>query len=324
MARALLRISWAPLFVLGLACGCQRPHPEATYLSSAVDSLYRYSLYQARLDRDDLRRTALAPLTDTSSRAHSHAILHALALRLDRHSGLLVPTQVRAEMRPESDLAMAYPFSFRMLEERIALVRVDGFGKGDSLSCGLYADSLQRAVLQLHAQAPIGWLIDLRQNTGGNLYPMLAGLGPLLACGDLGREVDARGGREAWWYCRDKDHPEGASHITLVRSPVVLQRELPAIVLIGRHTASAGEALAMSFIGRPATRFFGERTAGYTTGNHMCFLADSAILNITTSVMMDRAGNTHPEGIAPDLPFGTEEEAFMAAVDSLLRRAKAR
>lgn len=151
------------------------------------------------------------------------------------------------------------------------------------------------------------------------MYPALAGLGPLLGCGDLGWDALPDGTREAWWYCRNADHPEGASHITLVRSPVVLPDTLRAVVLIGQRTGSAGEALAMSFIGRPRTRLFGARTAGFATGNRMCFLADSAILNVTNSLMTDRTGGTHPEGIDPHVAFATEEEAFHAALDSLLR-----
>lgn len=305
------------LLLVALGSGCTRPHPELVYLQAAVDSLYTWSLHRAELDRAGLMRQVRDQLTDTSTRAHSHVILNALANGIDRHSRLYTPAAVRALQRTESDAALAYPFSFRLLNDGIAWVRVDGFAKGDSLSCGLYADSLHRAVLHLGSLAPRGWLIDLRQNSGGNLYPMLAGLGPLLGCGDLGWDVSPDGKREAWWYCRDTSHPEGASHITLVPSPVVLPDTLPAVVLISGRTGSAGEALAMSFIGRPRTRIYGERSAGLATNNRICFLADSALLNITSGVMMDRTGGTHLEGIEPDRYVGSEEEAFQAALDSL-------
>lgn len=305
------------LYVL-LHSSCERPHPEQGYLHAAVDSLYTHSLHRAKLDRQALLRQVDVQLTDTSTRAHSHAILNTLVYGIDRHSALFPPGTVRERLQLATDPAQTYPFSCRLLKDRIAFVRVDGFANGDSLSCGLFADSLQRAVLGLHAQRPIGWLIDLRSNTGGNMYPALAGLGPLLGCGDLGWDALPDGTRQAWWYCLDAGHPEGASHIKLVRSPVVLPDTLPAVVLIGPRTGSGGEALAMSFIGRPRTRLFGARTAGFATGNRMCFLADSAILNITNSLMTDRTGGVHPVGIDPHVAFATEEEAFHAAVDSLL------
>jgi carboxyl-terminal processing protease len=310
------------LFIWIMGLGCQRPHPELAYLHAAVDSLYTHSLHQTDLDRDRLMRQVRDRITDTSTRAHSHAILYALVNGIDRHSSLYTPSAVRELQRTEVDGTQAYPFSFRLLKDGIALVRVDGFEKGDSLSCGLYADSLQRVVLHLTSMAPIGWLIDLRHNSGGNLYPMLAGLGPLLGCGDLGWDVSAAGTREAWWYCRHESHPEGASHITLVRSPMVLPDTLPAIVLISDRTGSAGEALTMSFIGRSRTRIFGQRSSGYATNNRMCFLSDSAILNITSGVMMDRTGGTHEEGIEPDRRFAREEDAFAEAMDSLLAMSR--
>lgn len=318
-ASKVLRRRWVVPLLLTVLLGsaCQRPHPELAYLQAAVDSLYTHSLHHAQLDRDALLLHVRVQLSDTSTRAHSHTILNALVNDIDRHSSLFTPNAVRAMQRTEEDAALAFPFSFRLLNDGIALVLVDGFEQGDSLSCGLYADSLQRAVLHLATLDPKGWLIDLRQNTGGNLYPMLAGLGPLLGCGDLGWDVAPDGTREAWWYCRDASHPEGASHITLVRSPLVLPDTLPAVVLISYRTGSAGEALAMSFIGRPRTRIYGERSAGFATNNRMCFLADSALLNITSGVMMDRTGGTHVEGIEPDRRFATEEGSFQAGLDSL-------
>jgi len=130
--------------------------------------------------------------------------------------------------------------------------------------------------------------------------------------------VTADGGTLAAITNAWSSHPEGASHITLVRSPMVLPDTLPAILLISDRTGSAGEALTMSFIGRSRTRIFGERSSGFATNNRMCFLSDSAILNITSGVMMDRTGGTHEEGIEPDRRFPREEDAFAEAMDSLL------
>ena len=303
---------------LALVLGCSPASVERSYVAQAIDSLHHYSLHQARLDKDSLLRAALEDLTDTSTRAHSHAILRELVRSIDRHSDLFSPGQVRGELEPLTKNTDLYPFQHRLLDGDIALIRVDGFMQGDSLSCGLFADSLQRAVLALHERAPIGWIVDLRANTGGNLYPMLAGLGPLLGCGDLGWNVDASGLKQAWWYCRDDDEPEGSSHITLVSEPVVFNDTPPVVVLVGQHTGSAGEALALSFVGRSRTCSFGARTAGYASGNRMVFLRDSALLNVTCAWMMDRSGRTHPHGMIPDSLFEREEDAFRAAEEFLL------
>lgn len=61
------------------------------------------------------------------------------------------------------------------------------------------ADSLHDAVRVLAEGGACGWVVDLRGNGGGNMWPMLAGIGPLLGdsvVGYFGSGPDA----EAWYY----------------------------------------------------------------------------------------------------------------------------
>jgi len=54
-----------------------------------------------------------------------------------------------------------------------------------------FADKLHGLVLELQARKPVGWIIDLRGNGGGNMWPMLAGIGVVLGEADLGAFVSA-------------------------------------------------------------------------------------------------------------------------------------
>ncbi|MGA7930969.1 MAG: S41 family peptidase, partial [Candidatus Sulfotelmatobacter sp.] len=49
-----------------------------------------------------------------------------------------------------------------------------------------FADKLHRLTVDLQAQKPDSWIIDLRGNLGGNMWPMLAGIGLVVGEGDLG------------------------------------------------------------------------------------------------------------------------------------------
>ena len=46
--------------------------------------------------------------------------------------------------------------------------------------------------------AACGWIVDLRSNGGGNLYPMLAALAPLLGPGPLLGYRDRHGRTDSW------------------------------------------------------------------------------------------------------------------------------
>ena len=61
-----------------------------------------------------------------------------------------------------------------------------------------------------------------------------------------------------------------------------------------------GEALAISFKGRPRTRFIGEKTGGYTTANESIQFSAETGMFLATSVETDRNRNRYPENVSPD------------------------
>lgn len=79
-------------------------------------------------------------------------------------------------------------------------------------------------------------------------------------------------------------------------------------VIIDNETASAAEATAISFIGRPNTRIFGERSCRLSTGNSAFELSNGVIFKLTTAIMEDRNQNPNGEQVAPDESFNTTND----------------
>ena len=118
-------------------------------------------------------------------------------------------------------------------------INVPPFHGGNPQSMLAYADSLQSAVRQLEGAGINGWLIDLRENTGGNMAPMLAGLGPLFSSYKLGSLVDVVTNRNAWYYENGRyftDDDAGWS----VSDPVTLKSTLPIAVMTSTSVVSSG------------------------------------------------------------------------------------
>lgn len=177
-----------------------------------------------------------------------------------------------------------------------------------------------------------GYVVDLRGNQGGNVWPMLVGLSPLLGDGPQGVERDASGRDLAYAELR-----EGAAVVlegeyagmAAARAegwrPLPGLTEAPVAVLIDDAVASSGEGVAVAFSGRPSTRFFGERTFGVASSNTGVTLSDGVNLVVTTGMMVDRLGRIHPEGISPDEtvahgpgdPADPEDAVVEAAADWL-------
>jgi carboxyl-terminal processing protease len=195
-----------------------------------------------------------------------------------------------------------------------------------------FADKLHGLLLDLQAQKPAGWIIDLRGNGGGNMWPMLAGIGAVLGEGDLGTYVSPDGDHTVWFYKAGKAgerSPDGKEDISAEIKPAPGElTELPWVaILFDRGTASSGEAVAISFAGRMRERSFGEHSAGFSTSNGMHEFPDGAALFLCEAIEADRTGKLYPDGLDPDekLPEpetrpAEENDAVLVAAEQWLSK----
>lgn len=147
--------------------------------------------------------------------------------------------------------------------------------------------------------------MDLRSNTGGDIYPMIAGIGPVLGEGVCGYFVVPASAdsdvRIPWSYANGASYFSKTELVSIGGVPYNLKEILPPVaVLIGPSTISAGEATAISFEGRKRTTFLGQPSAGMTTGNSTFVLSDGAILVLATALEADRTGRVYNGAISPN------------------------
>jgi carboxyl-terminal processing protease len=149
-----------------------------------------------------------------------------------------------------------------------------------------------------------GYVIDFRGNGGGNMWPMLAGLSPLLGNGDVGAFVFAN--ERVTIFHRDGvvgTREEGGEQViqrVAAWSPAAALENVPLAVLIDSGAASSGEITPIMLAGRPNTRFFGTPTAGIATAIRPYPLPDGATLMLTVADVSDRTGRTYRSGLHPD------------------------
>lgn len=176
----------------------------------------------------------------------------------------------------------------------------------------------------LHALSRAGvrrWVVDLRLNLGGNMWPMLSGIGPLAGEGDLGAFVREQ---ERWpWRYERGQASIGGDVLAQTAGDVLpsLSETVPVAVLTSALTASSGEIIALSFLGRPGTRVFGEATRGLTTSNSLYELADGSALLLTTAMDADRTGKIYDHGVQPDVVVVNDWHDFRTDRDPVVRAA---
>ena len=186
-----------------------------------------------------------------------------------------------------------------ILDDGIAYLTVPWVSTTDSLICMQVADSLQQLIASLDEKDPKGWIIDLRKNTGGNCWPMLAGIGPLLGNGVCGYFVSAR--EKIPIIYNDGAALQGKYiRCRVSKGYKIKTTGKSIIVLTGHRTVSSGEIVALAFKGRQEVQFYGEPTAGYTTANATYTLSDNSMLVLTVCMEADRTGKICEGSIVPD------------------------
>lgn len=323
--------AWFDALELGTVVTDARPPAAPTaarYLDAALALMREHSLRRAEVDWPTLRTQALEHARGATTAAEAHlAVRFAVRELGDRHSYLqsAAATRTLAATAVSNARTGAPPTSpsGRRLGE-IGYLEVPGFAGGTPVQQVEFAETLKNAVQAVEESTVCGWVVDLRRNTGGNLWPMLAGLGPLLGDGELAASVYPDGRRVAVWY-RDGQAGFGDYTQLRVRSPYRVAATVPVAVLQGPATASSAEVLAVAFRGRAETRSFGGPTRGLSAGNRTFALPDGASLVLTVAATSDLAGRVYAGPIAPDeVVAGTgERRAAEARADAALDAAAA-
>ncbi|MEL7160736.1 MAG: S41 family peptidase, partial [Bacteroidota bacterium] len=298
-------------------------NPAATaYLQEFFDTVRQHALGREEIDWGALERDARSLIPGAQSPADVHPAIVYTIRRINKHSFFLPPAasaQMAGEDLPDDrpDPNLRYGTG-RRLDERVAYLSMPAMGSGHQPTLEAFADSLQGLIAALDTENTTGWVLDLRENGGGNCWPMLAGIGPLLGEGVCGHFQDPDGGNaHAWAYREGKSSLRG-DDIVGTRNYVLKNPTARVAVLTGPQTASSGEVTATAFIAHPRARSFGQPTAGYATTNDDFALSDGGTVYLTVSIYADRNRRPVGEQIVPD-----EVVEPVAGEDAALARALA-
>lgn len=256
--------------------------------------------------------SARAELRDAAAEAEDYADLHddiaaATSVAGGSHSTFLTPEE---EQRYVTSSAGAFHTPTVRTESGVTTITVPALG---SVSSELQQEYAQAAADGIAAAASdtCGWVVDLRGNTGGNMYPMLSGLALLLPNGDA-LSFRTRTGDLTTVTVQDDGVGIGQT-ITSVGEQPKIDDALIAVLQSGR-TASSGEAVAVAFRGLEGAVSFGAPSAGYTSGNTVINLYDGASIALTTGVFVDRDGvSLNEQPIVPDQPTAAHDADEAAA-----------
>ena len=276
------------------------------YLNEVLDIMEANSIHRNTIDWTDFRNRVFQKVGTAQTIDETYGGIHeALTLLGDNHSffrkpngdGVFGERLVRCSIESVSSVS---------IPETIGYVKVSGFS-GSSEEGVSFADEIQDQIRSEDGPDIIGWVVDLRANTGGNMWPMLAGIGPVLGEGIAGHFVDPDDNQSNWGYKNGASIINGNSVVSVSTSYQLINENPRVAVLLDNGIASSGEAVAIAFVGRENTRSFGSPTCGLSTANRSFALSDDAQLFLTVSYMADRYLNLYGTPIIPDVEVSSEE-----------------
>lgn len=274
---------------------CQQ---KATQILDEVMAILQKNYYKKEaVQWDNLITEAKGKINNAASCSEANEVIDWCFQQLqETHSYLVSPTRSAIYNNDISRLASTPPLSQlvgeirgELLEGNIGYITVPWISTTDPAICTRIADSLQNLIARIDQQEVSKWIIDLRKNTGGNCWPMLAGVGPLLGNGVCGYFISEEE-RVAISY-RDGAayhgrHPRCS--VSKAYTPRLGNKWIA--VLTGPKTSSSGEIVALAFKQMNQVYFYGEPTAGFTTANATYTLSDNSMLVVTVCREADRTG----------------------------------
>lgn len=261
------------------------------YGKNAINIMNKNGLYSNTKEWKVAKEKALKDLKHTKTYEDTYPILEkAIKVAGGKHSSVSIkPTIDTSKEKAEKE----YPKS--SYKNNILTLKMPSY-MGTSEEGQKYADTLANTIIT--SKNLKGVVVDLSENGGGDMGPMLAGLAPLLPDGDL------------MYFETNKI----TSPVKLVNGRIVgggtptkarvghIKVSVPVAIITGEKTASSAEATLVSFMGLDYVKTFGKPTAGYATGNVVMPLSNGAKLILTTSRDKARTGDVFDENpIKPDV-----------------------
>lgn len=281
---------------------------SAVYLFEQALEYIQRNPFKKDVSWDSLVVASREQLSEATSIRDAHAVINRCLQQVQGAHSFVMPARHAALYhndtaqlkRAPALRELVGPIGYEMADDNIGYISVPWISTSDPAICALMADSLQSLIGWLAARGATRWIVDLRRNSGGNCWPMLAGMGPLLGNGVCGYFV--RKARVTNIRYQDGAALHGNTVMCRAGKPIVLtdRQRQQIVVLTGPKTSSSGEILALAFKGMPQVRLMGEPTAGFTTANTTYDLFDGSTLVLTICQEADRTGKVCEGKIIPD------------------------
>jgi C-terminal processing protease CtpA/Prc len=276
------------------------------YVLNACEIIQNDSLFKKEINKTKIIEDAIVKSKTSVSYADCHNIIDELILNLrklgDQHSKF---KRYNPELTTKyEDEEINVPPEVEIIKD-CAYIRVSSFDGTDEKEILEFSQNLHNKMREISEKMLKGFIIDLRDNPGGNMDPMILGLGFLVEKNPCAFFSFPDGTMHSWGYI-DGKYYYNDEVLLKIPKPFILKKRLPVAILINEKTASSAEMLTVSLLYKDV-RLFGNTTKNRTTGNAVYKFEDKSKLVLSTCKLEGLNGKDFLCGINPDIRVSDSE-----------------
>ncbi len=309
-----------------ISCAAIAQADDLAYTRQKADTVFslirQQSMYRDKVGWDTLTAQFYLRMDTATSAENQFKQFRWLFRQLnDFHSQVFFNNRSYAYYKPmpdgrEEELTATYQLlqprmgmmEAKIIAEQYGYICIPGFGNSDPAVVNATIKQWRDTICKNISVPVKGWIIDLRANMGGTMYPMMGALSFLIGETRFGGLTNTNKQVEHWWSTRNGDIYFDEM-VQTAAGPHCKgnQATAPVVLLTSFYTLSSGEVVVTAIKERPRTFHIGDTTGGLVTGNQWIPVGSDAVLNLSKGYYTDRTGREYQEGIAPDIVIKAKE-----------------
>lgn len=195
---------------------------------------------------------------------------------------------------------VAYPHSAISIPSDIAYIAIYQF-------IDTTGTEFEEALESILEKDPKGLILDLRNNPGGYVDTAYEVLEQFIVKDKILAQIKS---------------PEKTIKELSKATDIVIDPDLPIVVLVNKNTASAGEIVAAALQDHKIAKLIGETTFGKGTVQEVNMYEDGALFKITIAQWLTPLGkDINGEGLTPNIIVNPTKDDILGNTDSQLSRA---
>ena len=302
---------------------CAQMSETELTLDKIIEHAEKNSLYRNNVDWASLKKEMYVLAKNADSVSQLKPALDLMLKKLnDTHGRVIYNNQflsyysggkkehrknMVSEIYNEIQSIQVYEFKAMILQDSIGYVRIVGLPMGDNQKM---STEIQDAVCDVIEKGAKKWIIDLRYNGGGNMFPMVEGISNIIGDGIVGGTEGVTKDESSIWQIKNGDFFYDEQNVAIENKCPLTETQKIA-VLTSVYTASSGEALAVILKNRPKTKFFGNKTMGLVTATDYKQIDSLTVMSISVSYYKDRKGVLYDQYVDVDEIIEFEPKAEM-------------